>query len=416
MITNLPLLYIDPGTGSMLFSIIIGATATLYFLFRALVIKLKVFFSGGKAVHTGTLHPHVIYSEGKQYWNVFKPVLDEFEKRSIELLYLTSSEDDPAFNYTYRFIKPEFIGEGNKAFLKLNFISARIVLMTTPGLDVLQLKRSKNVKHYAHVLHAPGDATLYRLFGIDYYDSVLLTGDYQGKDIRTLEQMRGLPPKKLITVGCTYLDEYQKKLASIPKEENHPFTVLVSPSWGASGLLSRFGKKLLDPLVNTGRRIIIRPHPQSRKSEAAMLEALEKRYAQNPNIAWDYEPENITTLAKADIMISDFSGIIFDYIFLFEKPVIYVPSGMDLRPYDAHDLETELWQFAVLREIGFELKEEHFTSIESVIDRVSGSGRLKAAIQKAKDTAWQYRGEAGKRIADFMIEMNNKEDGELSNA
>jgi CDP-glycerol glycerophosphotransferase (TagB/SpsB family) len=192
--------------------------------------------------------------------------------------------------------------------------------------------------------------------------------------------------------------------------------VLVSPSWGASGLLSRFGKKLLDPLVDTGRRIIIRPHPQSKKSEAAMLEALEKRYAQTPNIAWDYEPENITTLAKAGIMISDFSGIIFDYIFLFEKPVIYVPSGMDLRPYDAHDLETELWQFAVLREIGFELKEEHFSSIESLIERISGSGRLKAAIQKAKDTAWQYRGDAGRRIADFMIEMNNKEDGELSNA
>ena len=34
-------LYIDPGTGSMLFSILVGLLATAYFLGRALLIKLK---------------------------------------------------------------------------------------------------------------------------------------------------------------------------------------------------------------------------------------------------------------------------------------------------------------------------------------------------------------------------------------
>ena len=93
---NLHLLYIDPGTGSALFSILIGAAATIYFLGRALIIKLKVFFSGGKAATAASLeHPFVIYNEGKQYWNVFKPVLDEFENRKTGLLYLTSAQDDP---------------------------------------------------------------------------------------------------------------------------------------------------------------------------------------------------------------------------------------------------------------------------------------------------------------------------------
>ena len=44
------LLYIDPGTGSMLFSILIGATATLYFLARAAVLKLKFLFTGKKKI------------------------------------------------------------------------------------------------------------------------------------------------------------------------------------------------------------------------------------------------------------------------------------------------------------------------------------------------------------------------------
>lgn len=42
------LLYIDPGTGSMLFSILIGAAATLFFVAKAAWIKLKILLSGKK--------------------------------------------------------------------------------------------------------------------------------------------------------------------------------------------------------------------------------------------------------------------------------------------------------------------------------------------------------------------------------
>lgn len=40
-------------------------------------------------------------------------------------------------------------------------------------------------------------------------------------------------------------------------------------------------------------------------------------------------------------MISDFSGIIFDYAFLFGKSVFYTNAEMDLRHYDAYDLEND---------------------------------------------------------------------------
>jgi hypothetical protein len=398
-------LYIDPGTGSMLFSILIGAAATLYFLARALIIKAKLAFSGGRAA-AGPAYPHVVYSEGKQYWNVFKPVLDEFERRGKNLLFLTSAEDDPVFTANYNYVKAEYIGEGNRAFARLNILQAGFCLMTTPGLDVYQLKRSKMVRHYSHVLHAPSDVTLYRLFGIDYFDSILLTGDYQARDVRFLEKQRGLPEKKLICAGCTYLDVYAERIKQIPREENHEFTVLVSPSWGPSALLARHGEKLLSPLVNTGWRVIIRPHPQSKKSEAPLLDSLEKKYRGRANVSWDFERENIHSLAKADIMISDFSGIIFDYAFLFDKPVMYVKQGMDLRPYDADDLGegAELWQFSVLREIGVELKEDYFERIDEVIKNMSDNAELHRARQKARAEAWQHPGEAGKRIADFMME------------
>lgn len=398
-------LYIDPGTGSMLFSILIGAAATLFFLAKALFLKLKVFLSGKKGGVTAdaSYKKFVIYNEGKQYWNVFKPVVDEFERRKIELTYYTSSKDDPIFGENYEFIKAEFIGEGNMAFAKLNMISAGFVLMTTPGLQVYQLKRSKRVKHYSHVLHMPNDATTYRLFGLDYFDSVLLSGDYQKTDIRLLEKQRDISKKDLVTVGCSYLDVLAEKIKNVPDETNHPFTVLVSPSWGNVGVLSRYGEKLLDPLVKTGWRIIVRPHPQSKKSEPEILSRLEERYKNDKNLEWDYERDNIYSMKKADMMISDFSGIIFDYTFLCDKPVMFVKANMDLKPYDAYDLEKELWQFSTLEKMGIELNENDFENIKEVIQNASDSEELKKERKIAKETAWMHQGEAGKNIADYMV-------------
>jgi CDP-glycerol glycerophosphotransferase (TagB/SpsB family) len=254
-------------------------------------------------------------------------------------------------------------------------------------------------------MHAVTDATTYRMFGLDYFDSILLTGEYQGDDIRKIEQAQKLPEKQLVTVGCSYLDEYEKALEQIPMEEPHEFTVLVSPSWGPSSLLTRYGEKLLTPLVNTGWKIIVRPHPQSKITENQNLEVLTEKYRQHKNVFWDYERDNTRALSEADIMISDFSGIIFDYMFLRDKPVIYVNYEYDLRPYDAHFLpETELWQTKTLRETGVELKESDFNNIEQIIRNMSDNETIKAARREGKETAWQHRGKAGKLTADFIIE------------
>ena len=180
-------LYIDPGTGSMLFSILIGVIGAAFYFLRGLVIKLKYSFSNGKTEKlSDNCLKYVIYSESKRYWNIFKPICDEFERREIDVDYFTSDPKDPALEAGYQHIRPLFIGEGNRGFTKLNLLNATIVLSTTPSLDVYQWKRSKNVKYYVHIAHMPNDITTYEMFGLDHYDAILLSGDYQIEQIRKL--------------------------------------------------------------------------------------------------------------------------------------------------------------------------------------------------------------------------------------
>jgi hypothetical protein len=400
------LYYIDPGTGSMLFSVVIGIAATAYFSVRALFLKLKVVFSSKEARKTKNLSrvPFIIYCEGRQYYNEFSEVVAEFERRGLPLVYYTGTEEDPALKQPWNHVKAEYIGAGNKAYAKLNFLKADVVMMTTPALEVYQLKRSPDAKKYVHILHAPSDATGYRLFGLDFFDAVLLTGDYQKKGIRYLEKKRALPAKDLVTVGCTYLDVLEKKRKAVDIGP-HSFTVLVSPSWGASALLSRYGAKLLDPLMESGFDVIVRPHPQSSIVERPMLEKLQKRYEGRKNIRWDFESDNSVALATADIMISDFSGIIFDYTFLYDKPVLYVSQDFDKRPYDAGDVEDEMWQFDALRRFGIELKEQDFPRIGAILRGASDSVELREARHQAKAEAWMYQGQAAKRVVDYLVTL-----------
>lgn len=402
-------LYIDPGTGSMLFSIVITLLTMLFFVGKAVILKIKFIFSGSKTnASRANKHSIVVYAESARYWTVFKPILDEFENRGINVHYYTAEKNDPFFSQTYSFITGEAIGEGNKAFTRLNFLEADICLMTTPSLDVYQLKRSRGVKHYAHILHSAADATSYRLFGLDYFDSILLTGEYQKKHVRLLEDKRGIKKKDLVVVGCSYLDTLQEKVDLIEPCSSPNFTVLVAPSWGSNGILLKYGEKLLDPLVATGFTIIVRPHPQSVTSEKEVLEYLQKRYRDTVTLEWDFSLENLTSLSRSNTMISDFSGVILDYTFLFDRPFLYVQSDFDSRPYDAGDIEESLWIHTVLPEIGIELTESNFSNLTEILTKACSDPILSINRKKAKNTAWEYQGESGKRVVDYVVEIQKK--------
>lgn len=399
--------YIDPGTGSLLFSALFGIIGTLFFLSKALLIKLKTFSFADKINKKENISKAkiIIYGEDKRYYNVFKPIIEELINLEIPTIYYSSSEDDKIFEIKSDFLKSEFIGTGNKAYAKLNFIEADICLMTTPNLDVFQLKRSKGVKKYVHITHSSAETSTYCLYSLDFFDAVFLNGEHQIRDIRELENKRNTIIKDLYVVGNPYLDELSKMKETITKENNNKKTILIAPSWGMNCLFIRFGEKLLDNIVNSDYNIIIRPHPQSLISDKDIIDKFQNRYKYKNNVEWDFNRVNIYSLSKADIMISDFSGVIFDYAFLFEKPVIIPSFTFDKRGTDAIEIDEEVWTFETIPKISFKLDENNFSNISQIIEDSINNETLKNNILKAKEEAYMYEGQASKRAAQFLNDM-----------
>lgn len=402
-------LYIDPGTGSMLFTILLGVIGAGIYSLRMLFIKIKFMISGGKADVDQNKIPFVIYSDDKRYWNVFEPVCKEMNKRGKDIVYLTSSQDDPVFDSGYGHVKAKFIGEDNKAFAHLNFLNATILLSTTPGLDVYQWKKSKGVDCYIHMFHAPNDVTLYRMFGIDYYDSILVSGAYQEKDIRALEAMRNLPAKDIHTIGIPYMDVMADRLKTVAEKDSETNnkektpTVLLAPSWGPSAIFSVYGGKIIEKLLSTGYHVIVRPHPQSFKSEKDMLDKLMAEFPESDQLEWNRDNDNFEVLRRSDILISDFSGVIFDFALIYDKPVIYTDPKFDLSPYDAWWMETPLWTLSALPRLGKELTEENMDHISDLIDACLNDPSYETSRQTVKAETWEYMGQGAERTVDYLL-------------
>ena len=41
------------------------------------------------------------------------------------------------------------------------------------------------------------------------------------------------------------------------------------------------------------------------------------KYVENPKFSWNRDTDNFEVLRQSDILISDFSGVIFDYALVF---------------------------------------------------------------------------------------------------
>jgi hypothetical protein len=109
--------YIDPGTGSMLFTILLGVLSAGIYALRGLVVKLRFALSAGaKEEASKNKLPFVIFSDNKRYWNIFEPICDELERRGVDLVYMTASEDDPALSKKYEHITS--VSESDTTFMQ----------------------------------------------------------------------------------------------------------------------------------------------------------------------------------------------------------------------------------------------------------------------------------------------------------
>ncbi len=261
------------------------------------------------------------FSEGNSYYSTFKPLVDSFLKKQIKINYYTLDSNDKILKIKNKYLKSKYLGFKYLAYFRFALIECDYLISTTPNIGNLNypLKKPKMVKNLVHIFHSVSDISIYREGSLDFYDSVILTGEFQKKSIREIEKVRNLKPKKLIPLGVPYIDYLiQKK----DNTNNNRKTILIGSSWGDKGCLKNYGFEYIRKLSEENYNIIIRPHPYSMKIEKKFILNLKKKLEKIKNIKWDESINPSKSMNESDILISDTSSLRFDFLLIHKKPVI----------------------------------------------------------------------------------------------
>lgn len=209
----------------------------------------------------------------------------------------------------------------------LPFLRAPVVVTATSGLSRLRLPWLCSFRvHMPHSLVSLHMAYPPKAF--DGYNVIFCCGAHHEVEIRVMDQMRGRLPRKVVPVGYGKMDvlrqAYAENCTQSKGGQPEVKTVVIAPSWGQGNLLESLVEDLVPILMDGGYRVVIRPHPGFLTYCRELLSRLERRWASHDRFGVEDPRATNKSLFTADLLISDYSGVAYEYAFLRERPVLFV--------------------------------------------------------------------------------------------
>ena len=269
----------------------------------------------------------VFYAENIASMNHFQNLITKLTKeKKLQICYVTSVENDPILNKNDENVKTFYIGDGvtrTKFFLTLK---AKILIMDMPDLETFHIKRSKVYPvHYIYIFHSMFSTHSYlRKDALDNYDTIFCVGPHHINEIRMTEKQYNLKPKKLVEYGFGRLDTLLEKKQEFTHEKNDEKLILITPSYGKGNLLEKCGMELISELLENGYKIFLRPHFRIIRDSPELINSIKNKFLENSNFILHEGVIPFEEFQKSKCLISDWSGISFEYAFTHEKPIIFI--------------------------------------------------------------------------------------------
>lgn len=361
----------------------------------------------------------VIYSEGSGYYKYFKNIIEYIlEHSNVVIHYVTNDPKDMIFEKAKEIpqIKAYYIGEKRAITLMLK-MDADIVLMTVPDLDNYYLKRSyvKKDIEYIYTNHGiSSDNMALRTHALDHFDTIFCVGPHIVAEQRALEKLYGLPAKNLVETGYCLIDDMDENYAKMEKTENEVKTILVAPSWQTDNLMDSCLDELIDGIVGKGYRVIVRPHPQYVRIYPAKMQRILEKYKDrmNDNFIIETDFSSNVTVYSADILITDWSNIGYEFSFTTHKPVLYINTPMKVMNPEWQKIDVEPFDIAVREQLGAALDMDELSTVGDVLDRlIQNTPAYHDTIAEFKKKSFYCLGHSGEVSGRYILNaLKEKQD------
>lgn len=302
----------------------------------------------------------VFYSESNGFYKYFKGIIEYLlAHTNMTIHYITSDPNDNIFHLERENprIRAYYIGE-NRLITLMMKMDADVVVMTMPDLENYHIKRSyvrKDVE-YVFVQHGMGSNNMCMRKGcMDHFDTVFCAGPHQKEEVEKTEAVYGLPAKTLVEQGYPLLDEMRESFLKTEHTENPRKKILIAPSWQSENIVDSCLEKLLDELRDGDFDIIVRPHPQEVRLKQDYMRTLKEKYnAANIEIQTDFSSNN--PVLEADLLITDWSDICWEYAFTTLRPILFIDTPMKVMNPEYQRIDTVPLNILLRDKLGRNLK------------------------------------------------------------
>ena len=320
----------------------------------------------------------VFYSESSGFFKYYQGIIEYLlEHTNITIHYITSDPYDQIFELAkeHENIKAYYISEKRLITLMMK-LDTDIMIMTMPDLENYHIKRSyvRADIEYIFIPHSMCSLNLtMRKGSMDHYDTLFCSGIHQKEEAEKTGEVYNLPERKLVEWGYCLLDTMREQYINFTTENKSKMkemTILIAPSWQEGNIIDSCMDEMLDSLCGNGYRVILRPHPQHVRHQPEKMEQLKERFKNNKDIEIQTDFSSNDTVFLADMMITDWSGIAYEYSFTTYKPVVFVDTPLKIMNPEYQMIDTEPFNIWVREKIGKIVKTEDVSNIDKVVEQI----------------------------------------------
>ncbi len=322
----------------------------------------------------------VFYSEKSGFFKYYDTLINGIiSKSNVTIHYITNDPNDKIFELakTNKQIQPYYIGI-NKLIPMMMKMEADIVVMTTPDLDNLFLKRSlvKKDIEYIYVPHDMMSAHMgFREGAFNNFDTFFAAGPHLYTELRAMEKMYNTKEKTIVEFGYPFLNKLTESYEQMDKEKHEIPEILIAPSWQEDNLLDSCIDNLLSSLCNGKFHVIVRPHPEYVKRFGEKMQRLIEKYSNIDSSILTFETDfsKNSSIYQSDLLITDWSGIAYEYSFATKKPVLFFNTKLKMLNQNWEKLGLTPVEISLRSKVGIVLEKDDKEGILPSVEKLLNS-------------------------------------------
>jgi hypothetical protein len=262
-------------------------------------------------------HKFVFFAEGGNYFAYYTYLVRALTEQGASVVYITADENDPLLHrqqkglqvYCFRYL----------LISVLNRLKAEYVFMTMTELGHHAFQKSKNVRRYVYVFHALVSLhQQYKKGAFNAYDVFLSPGVLFDGEIKNI-----MPAAGILPYGYPILSAVA---ANIENQQKPVRKILLAPSWHEGCIFNTCFETLITALIKGDMQVSVRFHPEYRKRYYRRWKQIQMIIKKNSFLILDTEPDVIRSLKEHELLITDRSGIAFEFALGKAVPVIYIDT------------------------------------------------------------------------------------------